>query len=78
MPPCPEVSTESFRLGARANAEKAQIAVVGDESHRKLRIENEFTDEHGADVKLKKGARVKVTVTASILGAEVDRDGQSP
>jgi hypothetical protein len=28
------------------------------------RIENTFTDEHGDDVKLKKGAHVEVTVTA--------------
>ena len=47
--------------------EKAQIAVSGDESRRRLRIENELTDEHGDGVKLKKGAHVKVTVTASIL-----------
>jgi hypothetical protein len=47
--------------------EKAQIAVAGDKSHRKLLIENELIDEHGDGVKLKKGARVDVTVTASIL-----------
>jgi hypothetical protein len=45
--------------------EKAQIAVDGaDHRHRDLRIENTLTDEHGDDVKLKKGAHVKVTVTA--------------
>jgi hypothetical protein len=45
--------------------EKAQIAVDRtDHGHRKLRIENELTDEHGDDVKLKKGAHVEVTVTA--------------
>jgi hypothetical protein len=45
--------------------EKAQIAVKGAE-HRDqdLRIENTLTDEHGDDVKLKKGAHVAVTVTA--------------
>jgi hypothetical protein len=31
---------------------------------RSLRIENTLTDEHGDDVKLKKGAHVDVTVTA--------------
>jgi hypothetical protein len=45
--------------------EKAQIAVDGpDHRHRDLRIENSFTDEHGDEVKLKKGAHVEVTVTA--------------
>jgi hypothetical protein len=45
--------------------EKAQIAVDRtDHRHRDLRIENTLTDEHGDDVKLKKGAHVQVTVTA--------------
>src|SRR6202167_3224650 len=45
--------------------EKAQIAVDGaDRGYRDLRIENTLTDEHGDDVKLKKGAHVEVTVTA--------------
>jgi uncharacterized protein YfaS (alpha-2-macroglobulin family) len=45
--------------------EKAQIAVDGSaQLHRHLRIENTLTDEHGDDVRLKKGARVEVTVTA--------------
>jgi hypothetical protein len=45
--------------------EKAQIAVEGaDRLHRDLRIENTLTDEHGDDVRLKKGAHVDVTVTA--------------
>ena len=45
--------------------EKAQIAVdAADQRHRDLRIENTLTDEHGDDVRLKKGARVEVTVTA--------------
>jgi hypothetical protein len=44
--------------------EKAQIAVDGaDHRHRDLRIENTLTDEHGDDVKLKKGAHVEVTAT---------------
>jgi hypothetical protein len=46
--------------------EKAQIAVAGDESHRRIRIENELTDEHGDAVKLRKGIRVEVTVTARV------------
>ena len=45
--------------------EKAQIAVDGaDHRYRDLRIENTLTDEHGDDVRLKKGAHVEVTVTA--------------
>jgi hypothetical protein len=45
--------------------ERAQIAVDGaDQPHRNLRFENTLTDEHGDDVKLKKGAHVEVTVTA--------------
>ncbi len=44
--------------------EKAQIAVDGaDRLYRDLRIENALLDEHGDDVKLKKGARVEVTVS---------------
>jgi hypothetical protein len=44
---------------------KAQIAVAeADHGYRDLRIENMLTDEHGDDVKLKKGAHVEVTVTA--------------
>jgi hypothetical protein len=46
--------------------EKAQIEVDGaDAQYRDLRIENTLTDEHGDDVKLKKGAHVEVTVTAN-------------
>jgi hypothetical protein len=46
--------------------EKAQIAVVGaPRPYRDLRIENTLTDEHGDDVRLKKGAHVEITVTAN-------------
>jgi len=45
--------------------EKAQIAVEGaDHRYRGLRIENTLTDEHGDDVRLKKGAHVEVTITS--------------
>jgi len=45
--------------------EKAQISVDAvDKKYRDLRIENRLTNEHGDDVKLKKGGRVDVTVTA--------------
>ncbi len=43
----------------------AQINLDVDEKlHRNFLIENLLTDEHGGDVKLKKGAPVEVTVTA--------------
>jgi uncharacterized protein YfaS (alpha-2-macroglobulin family) len=46
--------------------EQAQIAVDGAAPrYRDLRIDNTFTDEHGDDVKLKKGAHVEVTVTVT-------------
>ena len=46
--------------------EKAQIVVDGaDQRYRDLRFENTLTDEHGDDVRLKKGAHVEVTVTAA-------------
>jgi hypothetical protein len=44
--------------------EKAQIAIEGDHGYRDLLIENSLTDEHGDEVKLKKGAQVEVTVAA--------------
>ena len=45
--------------------EKAQIAVEGaDHLYRELRIENTLTDENGEEVRLKKGAKVEVTVEA--------------
>jgi hypothetical protein len=46
--------------------EKAQISVDLPEKHRyrNVRIENELIDEHGYDVKLKKGARDEITVTS--------------
>jgi hypothetical protein len=45
--------------------ENVRIAVNGpDRRTQDLRIENTLTDEHGDEVRLKKGARVEVTVTA--------------
>jgi hypothetical protein len=45
--------------------EKAQISVEGaDELYQEIRIENSLTDENGDSVRLKKGARVDVTVEA--------------
>jgi hypothetical protein len=49
----------------RKKAEKAQVGVEGaDRGYRDVRIENSLTDEHGDEVRLKKGAHVEVTVTA--------------
>jgi hypothetical protein len=46
-------------------SEKAQIAVdLPDQRCRNFRIENTLTDEHGDDVKLKKGGHVEITVVA--------------
>jgi hypothetical protein len=45
--------------------EKAEIAVEGAEDlYREIRIENTLTDEHGNEVRLKKGAQVEVHVQA--------------
>ena len=43
--------------------EKAQITLEGTgHQHRDLRIENSLTDQNGHEVKLKKGARIRVIV----------------
>jgi hypothetical protein len=45
--------------------ENARIAVTGpDRRTQDLRIENTLTDEHGDEVRLKKGAHVEITITA--------------
>jgi len=47
--------------------EKAEISVQGaDELYQEIRIENTLTDEHGDEVRLKKGAHVEVTVEAEL------------
>jgi hypothetical protein len=54
--------------------EKAQIAIDEvDQRYRTLRIENTLTDEHGDDVKLRKGAHVDVTVTAKSVGPRLTK-----
>jgi hypothetical protein len=53
--------------------EKAQIAIKGaDQGYRDLRIENSLTDEHGDEVRLKKGADVEITVTAKPVVLNLD------
>jgi hypothetical protein len=52
--------------------EQAQIRVDGAAHlYRDLRIDNTLIDEHGDDVKLKKGAHVDVTVTAGRAARKV-------
>jgi hypothetical protein len=66
MPGTVDKIIPSSRAG---QGEKAQIAVEGaDRPHRDLRIENALINEHGDDVKLKKGAHVEVTVTGKKEG----------
>jgi len=49
--------------------EKAQIAVEGaDDLYQEIRIENTLTDDSGAEVQLKEGAHVEVTVEAEAVG----------
>jgi hypothetical protein len=59
--------------------EKAQITVGGaDRRYRYLRIENTLLDEHGDEVKLEKGARVEITVSAGpeTPTATIDEDDE--
>jgi hypothetical protein len=59
-------------------SEKAQIGVDGaDQLYRKLRIDNALVDEHGDDVKLKRGAHVEVTVTAEAKSSTGVKDEDS-
>jgi hypothetical protein len=45
--------------------EKVQISIQGgDRRYRDLRIENTLLDQHGNDVRLKKGAHVDITIEA--------------
>jgi hypothetical protein len=61
----PGVVNKIIPSSRTSHPEKAQIAVdVTDRRYRNLRIENTLTDEHGDNVKLKKGGHVDVTVTA--------------
>jgi hypothetical protein len=54
--------------------EKAQIGIDEvDQRYRTLRIENTLTDEHGDDVKLRKGAQVDVTVTVKRVGSQLTK-----
>jgi hypothetical protein len=57
--------------------DKAQIVIAGNGGYRDLRIENSLTDEHGDEVKLKKGTHVEVTVTEDAFGADPKAVGRS-
>jgi hypothetical protein len=50
--------------------EKAQINIQegADPLYKEIRIENTLTDEHGNEVRLKKGANVEVIVEANPSG----------
>ncbi|MFY9559312.1 MAG: hypothetical protein WAQ52_03685 [Terriglobales bacterium] len=50
--------------------EKAEINIQegADPLYKEIRIENTLTDERGNEVKLKKGAKVEVTVEANPSG----------
>jgi hypothetical protein len=53
-------------------AEKAEISIEGaDPLYQEIRIENSLTDEHGDEVRLKRGAEVEVTV-------EAEKDATTP
>jgi hypothetical protein len=55
---------EIIRARIPSDPEKAVIVLDGTKKrYRTIRIENTLIDEHGADVSLKKGAHVEVTVT---------------
>jgi hypothetical protein len=52
--------------------EKAEISIEGaDTLYQEIRIENSLTDENGAEVRLKKGVEVEVTV-------EAEKDATTP
>jgi hypothetical protein len=60
----PGIVDKIILSSSSSKAEEAQVAVDGPQrGYRTLRIENALTDEHGIDVKLKKGSHVEVTVT---------------
>ena len=47
-------------------SEKAQIVIDGaDDLYREIRIDNKLVDGDGAEVKLKSGAEVDVTIEAA-------------
>jgi hypothetical protein len=61
----PRIPRPYVRSHRADKPDSAQIALnVMEKQHRDLRVENSLTDEHGDDVRLKKGAAVEVTVTS--------------
>ena len=53
-----------------AEPDKAQITIQkgAEPLYQEIRIDNNFVDENGQEVKLKQGAKVEVTVEASPSG----------
>jgi hypothetical protein len=73
----PGIVEEIIPFPRRGQPEQAQIAIEDAAPHyRNLRIENTLTDENGDDVSLKKGAHVKVTVTAEPHTVNRHRQGK--
>ena len=65
-------------LPSRPNLpEKAQIAVAGaPHPYRDLRIENTLTDEHGDDVRLKKGTTLRLPSLPTMTAVAINQDSQ--
>jgi hypothetical protein len=53
-----------IRVSDSACSRDGTNSIEGEAGYRNLRVENSLTDEHGDEVRLEKGARVEVTVTA--------------
>lgn len=60
----PGIVDKVIRFGTPRLRETAQISIEGESRYREIRFENSLTDEHGDEVKLKKGGHVEVTITA--------------
>jgi hypothetical protein len=61
----PGTVTDIIHSRHSGKPDSAQIVLdVEEKLNRNFRIENSLTDEHGDDVKLKKGAPVEIPVTA--------------
>ena len=60
---------KSSNLHIQACRKKQKSFIEGaDELYQEIRIENTLTDDSGAEVQLKEGAHVEVTVEAEAVG----------
>lgn len=66
----PAVVEKIIASPSPSEPEKAQINIQegAEPLYQEIRIENTLKDENGGDVKLKKGAKVEVTVEATPSG----------